>query len=138
MIDIVNKAKFKIDKEIVFQAVFDFFAFFPAKGDLTVVFVDEDEIRELNKKYRKKDKVTDILSFVDDGCEDNYWGELIICPQQIKKQASEFANNFNQELIFMISHGLLHLLGYEDESETGRLEMEKIGGDFMKEYYDKS
>ena len=135
MLEIVNKTDFKINKYIIEKAVLNFFEFFNKKGELTIVFVDENEIKKLNKKYRNKDKVTDILSFQeDDDC--SYFGELVICLKQIKNQASKFNNDFNTELIFMISHGILHLQGYEDETEKGILKMEKISTDFMKKYYD--
>lgn len=85
----------------------------------SIVFVDEDTIRDLNRKYRDIDKVTDVLSFA---FEDNqkieynkirFLGEIYICIPRMKNQAIEYGHNEERELGFLVVHGLLHLLGYD-------------------------
>ena len=93
--------------------------------------VGDKTIRKLNKIYRHKDKTTDILSF--DG-EDDFLGEIIINYAQIKRQAKKFNNTVKKELMFILAHGLLHLIGYDDKDEKGRLKMEKLGNEFIKKY----
>jgi len=66
--------------------------------DLSVAFVDKKKIKELNKKYRKKDKATDVLSFGEG------LNEVVICPAMIKNK---------KNLAEILIHGILHLLGYE-------------------------
>ncbi len=83
---------------------------------LTLVFVTSQRIRSLNKKFRGKDKPTDVLSFA--GTYRGHLGDLVLCPQVIKKQAKEHSLTFNQELAYMILHGILHLLGYEHEDSA--------------------
>lgn len=83
---------------------------------LTVVFVPASRIRRLNKLYRKKNKATDVLSFA--GTYPEHLGDLVLCPQVIKKQAKEHGLTFKLELAYMILHGLLHLLGYEHEASA--------------------
>jgi len=78
--------------------------------DLSIALVDPAGIKELNKKYRKQNRVTDILSFSYNGS-----GEIIICPQVVKKNAKKFALNFKKELAKVLIHGILHLLGYDHE-----------------------
>lgn len=85
--------------------------------EISIVFVSKAEIRKINRKYRKKDKSTDVLSFrydlkynVKDG--KNIIGEVILCPEVIKKSAKENGISFQKEMAFVLSHGVLHLLGF--------------------------
>lgn len=66
--------------------------------NLSVAFVNKNKIKELNKKYRKQDRITDVLSFGND------LNEIIICPAVIKTK---------KELAKVLIHGILHLLGYK-------------------------
>jgi len=92
------------------------------KYTLSIALIKEKEIRGLNKKYLKKDKPTDVLSFsqVSDFSEkikefENILGEVIICPQVVKKNAEDFNVPFEKELVKVLIHGILHLLDYEHE-----------------------
>ncbi len=83
------------------------------KRDFTIVFVDQKQIRKLNKTYRGKDYATDVLSF--EGDSKSSFGELVISPQVIKRQAKEHGLSMQDELGYMVLHGVLHLLGYDHE-----------------------
>jgi len=78
--------------------------------DLFITFVGSKEIQKLNKKYRKIDRPTDVLSFT---YINN--GEIILCPQIIKQNAERFGESFKKELIRVLIHGILHILGYNHE-----------------------
>ena len=89
------------------------------KSIFSIVFVDEETIRDLNRKYRDIDKVTDVLSFA---FEDNdrvdykdfrFLGEIYIWIPRMISQAKEYGHNETRELGFLTVHGLLHLLGYD-------------------------
>jgi len=82
--------------------------------ELSLVIVGENKIKELNKKYRKKNKVTDVLAF-DYGKQ----GEIFICLHQAKKQAKKIGHSLNKELAILLIHGILHLMGYEDQTKKG-------------------
>lgn len=84
------------------------------KPELTLVFLNMAAAKKINLQFRKKNYATDILSF--ESTELNVLGELILCPQVLKKQAKEHGLTFNQELTYMLIHGILHLLGYEHET----------------------
>jgi probable rRNA maturation factor len=129
MIDVVNKTRTKIDLKLVRRVVLRYLELNKEKRAVSVVFVGDKRIRDLNKKYRHKDKITDILSFEGDNY---FFGEIIIDYAQIKRQARIFSKNTKAELIFILIHGLLHLQGYDDMTEKGRLEMERLGEDFVK------
>jgi probable rRNA maturation factor len=89
------------------------------KVDISVVIVDEKEIHRLNKQYRKKDKPTDVLSFgsIKDflSIESFVLPEIVICPEEVKKNAEELNVTFKNELVKVLIHGILHLLDFDHE-----------------------
>ncbi|MGD1822110.1 MAG: rRNA maturation RNase YbeY [Pleomorphochaeta sp.] len=110
--------------------------------ELSISFVSDDEIQELNKVWRNKDMPTDILSFVqaDNVEEIEFWpsvendstvlGDLIISLEAIKRNCINFNVQFDEELDRILIHGVLHLLGYDhktnDSLEPMLLLQEKI------------
>ncbi|MBU4216300.1 rRNA maturation RNase YbeY [Candidatus Parcubacteria bacterium] len=129
MVDVVNKTRSNINLKLVEKVSSKFLELIKEKRDVSIVFVGDKRIQDLNKSYRHKDKVTDILSF--DGDRD-FFGEIIIDYAQIKRQAKIFSKSVKDELVFILIHGLLHLQGYDDKTEKGRLQMEKLGESFVK------
>ncbi len=90
-----------------------------SKMDLTIVFLDTAAAKKINREFRGKNYATDILSF--DG------GELVLCPQVLKRQAKEHRHSFNAELGYMLIHGVLHLKGFDHEkSKSAAAKMFKI------------
>ena len=72
--------------------------------DLSIALVGQGRIRELNKKYRKKNKATDVLSFQYNGS-----GEVVICLREVKKNAKKFKSAFEKELARVLTHGIKNL-----------------------------
>ena len=97
--------------------------------EISIAFVSDAEIKKINFTYRGINKATDVLSFAGEG---EYLGEIIIDYNQIKRQAADFKNSAEQELIFVLVHGLLHLLGYDDKKIKEREDMIKRGEKFIK------
>lgn len=98
-------------------------------AEISIVFLNETEMAEINKKYRGKDKATDVLSFPQDGFSlektgINFIGEMLVCPSKIKNQADLAGVSYNEEMIRIIIHGTLHLLGYDHE--ISKKEKEKM------------
>ena len=81
-----------------------------SETELSVALVGPGRMRKLNKKYLGKNRTTDVLSFPDNG-----FGEIVICPKEVKKNAKRFKSTFEKELALCLIHGLLHLLGYNHE-----------------------
>ncbi len=86
--------------------------------EVSVLLVDNEEIKKLNEEWRKKDKPTDVLSFPINeetpyGCK--ILGDIVISIPYAKEHAKEFGNSFKEEMIRLLAHGLLHLLGYDHE-----------------------
>lgn len=137
MIEINNLTKFRLDKKLytgVAKKVI--------KGEnkeiefknLSIAFVAPLEIQKANKKYRKKNKPTDVLSFGQANYSlpttnykllvANY--QLIICPEVVRQNATKFGNTFKKEMIKILIHGIMHLCGYDHEnSEAEAQKMEK-------------
>lgn len=100
-------------------------------AELSVTFVNKDEIQEINKNYRDKDRVTDVISFALEEDEPDIigldiprvLGDIIICTDVVKEQAESYNHSFERELGFLALHGFLHLLGYDHMNEEDEKEM---------------
>ncbi len=99
--------------------------------EVSVLVVDNDTIRELNRDYRNKDSATDVLSFpMEEDMEDNrepdviggpterMLGDIVISIEKAVEQAAEYGHSIERELAFLTVHGLLHLLGHEHEADA--------------------
>ena len=87
---------------------------------LTIVFKDEKEVHKLNKKFRFKDRSTDVLSFHP--VEPTSLGEIVLATQVVQLQADRNQHSFLNETGYLILHAILHLLGYEHESDPQKAE----------------
>ena len=87
---------------------------------LSIAFVDVKQSQKINNEYRNKNKPTNILSFSLRKNE----GEIIMCPGVIKKEAKNFDKTFEQFIILLVIHGMLHLKGLEHSSTMERAEKE--------------
>ncbi len=88
------------------------------KYSLSIAYVSENKSREINKKYRRKDRATNVLSFSLRKNE----GELLLCKAVIKKEAKNSNRIFEEWLSFLVIHGMLHLKGMEHGSTMERIE----------------
>jgi probable rRNA maturation factor len=99
--------------------------------EVSLTFVDDEQIRVLNREYRAKDTATDVLSFPQDD-EDGFMsipgmpqvlGDIVISLPRAEEQAETFGHSLEREVVYLAVHGLLHLLGFDHEDEEGRAEM---------------
>jgi len=108
------------------------------KGIVNLVFCDDKTVHRLNRDYRQKDKVTDVLTFTyyRDSVETrrgaSLLGEVIISIPQTKRQAKEYEVTFEGELYKLVIHGLLHLRGYDHEKEEDYRVMKLLEEKIMK------
>jgi probable rRNA maturation factor len=93
------------------------------KGSLTIKIAADEDVRQLNKKYRRKDCVTDVLSFpVHEKLPGGYYaGDILICWSAAEKQALENHHSLQKELLLLMIHGLLHLHGLDHEKDEGEM-----------------
>ena len=114
-----------------------------------VVFVSKEEIQALNSSTRGIDKVTDVLSYPtldgirgkvvnpkdfpleldDDG--NLFIGSIVVCEERAKEQAVEYGHSLTREITYLICHGLLHLLGYDHETDEDKREMRGLEEEIM-------
>ncbi len=95
----------------------------PEDAELSIALVRREDIKDLNEKYRGVSSSTDVLAFSLE--EDPLLGEVIISPEEAMEQAKVYGNSFDEELFLLLIHGILHLLGYEDETEEDKKKMER-------------
>lgn len=89
------------------------------KTELSIVVVSEKKIKEINKKYGKKEKETDVLSF---DYEDDL-KEIFICPSVVRKSAKKLNLDYNKEIVRVLIHGVLHIVGYDHEKSKKEAEI---------------
>lgn len=104
---------------------------FKIKKTISIALVSDVEIKEYNRVYRNKNKVTDVLSFILD--ENEVLGEIVISLSQAKRQAKQNKKTIKSELQWLTVHGILHLLGYDHEkSEKEYLRQKKEEEEILK------
>jgi probable rRNA maturation factor len=107
--------------------------------EISVILIDNDRIREINNEQRGIDKPTDVLSFpivdmyegeikssdgdfdMDEGCI--VLGDILISLEKAEEQSIEYGHSFERELIFLLTHGVFHLLGYDHDTEDREKKM---------------
>ncbi len=86
---------------------------------MTIAIVPDAHVRRLNHRFRRLDRPTDVLSFPSG--ERGYLGDVVIAAGVARRQAQEAGHSLHTELRVLALHGLLHLLGYDHETDTGRM-----------------
>jgi len=97
------------------------------KGYLSLVFADNEVIKELNRRYLKKNNPTDVLAFdlTDNFQPQELSAEVIISVEKAEENSKIFSTDLREELLLYIIHGLLHLSGFEDKTSLQKKEMRK-------------
>lgn len=95
--------------------------------EVSIAFIDDDAMKELNQKFRKKSKTTDVLTFPAD---DSYnepsatgrpLGDIVISVDQARRQAADEKHSLATEVRYLVLHGVLHALGYDHETDHGEM-----------------
>ena len=86
--------------------------------EVSIAFVDDDAMTSLNRKFRKKNKTTDVLTFPGD---DRFLGDIVISIDQARRQAVSEKHSVATEVRYLILHGVLHALGYDHETDHGEM-----------------
>lgn len=112
-------------------------------AEVGITFTDEASIHELNREYRGIDRPTDVLSFALEegdavdlaGLDEpipELLGDIVVCLPYAVRQAEEYGHPFTRELLFLVVHGLLHLLGHDHQSEDGERRMGAAAEQFLR------
>lgn len=126
--ELESLASFTLNKEEVKNAL------------VNVILVDNETIKEINKNYRQKDEITDVISFaLEEGetfptVDIRILGDIYVSVEKAKMQANEYKHSFKREISFLVVHGLLHLLGYSHETKELEAVMFKRQELILSEY----
>ena len=106
---------------------------------VSISAASKEEIQNLNKEYRKIDRVTDVLSFpvftveeignikdANNRLRQVELGDIIMCLDVVKQHSEEYETGLNREMLYMITHGICHLLGYDHIEESDKLKMRAL------------
>jgi len=121
MIEVNNTTRRSIDENLlkkIAQMVLKGEKF--KESGLSIALVGSDKMRKLNKQYRRKDKVANVLSFSE---SELGLGEVVLCPQEVEKDAKKYGMLFTEALAWMLVHGVLHLLNYDHEKDSDEKKM---------------
>ena len=143
MVEINNLTSVEIDQNFIKEIAQTILQKEKKEGILSIAFIGPGRMRKLNKKYRGKNRVTDVLAFEEKGLEPMPWsqelrkiqglGEVVICLREVKKNAKKFNEDFKKELARVLIHGILHLLGYDHEkSEKEAKKMKEKEEEYLK------
>lgn len=112
---------------------------FNENAEVSLSIVDKETIHKLNKDYRNVDRETDVLSFpMDEEAFDNegnpifLLGDIVICLDVARNQAAEFGHSLEREMMYLICHSTLHLLGYDHIEEDDKAKMRAKEKEVMK------
>lgn len=123
-IEVVGKA-LQVYKPVLVKKGKQIAVLLKIRKPIDVFLVDGETMRKLNKKYRKKNKSTNVLSFTAPlNFPIDVLGEIYLDPKYIEKK--------NEDMTFMMLHGVLHILGYDHERNSDRIVMEKKEKQLMK------
>ena len=133
LLDVVELATFVIEREDL-----------PDNAEVSISFVTNEEIHALNREWRGVDRPTDVLSFECDGVDDDMpivagetWelGDVVVAPDVAESQAPLYGLSFADETSLLITHGLLHLCGYDHMEDDEAQVMEARERELLSDYW---
>jgi len=132
-VNFFNETKLKVKE---YQHLIDsIFKPMGSKKEFNIIFVDNDEIRRINREFRKIDKVTDVISFANiddpDIIKTNELGDIFICLDRAFMQAKDYGHSISREVAFLAVHGYLHLCGYDHMTKEDEEVMFKKQDDIL-------
>ena len=144
MLEINNLTTTKIDENLLKEIAEIVLKGEKKEGNISLALIGPNRMRKLNKKYRGKNRVTDVLAFEEKGLTSQPWsqelqkiqglGEVVICLREVKKNSKRLNEPFEKELARVFIHGILHLLGYDHEkSEEEAKKMKEKEEYYLKE-----
>lgn len=103
-------------------------------GDISYIFCSDSYLLEVNKQYLEHDYLTDIITF-DYTEGDSISGDVFISTDRVKDNAIEFNVSYGEELLRVLSHGVLHLIGFNDKNESDQEEMTRQENESILDYH---
>lgn len=103
-------------------------------GEIVYAFFDDKDLKELNNKYLNHDCFTDVISF-NDSIGSVLNGNIAVSIERVKENSSRYKTSFDDELLRVMVHGLLHFMGYKDSSEKETQQMRDKEDDNLKTFH---
>ena len=103
-------------------------------SSLPINFISSDEITIINQKYLKHNYSTDIITFNYSGNLNNLDGEIFISYEDAESNSTRYKNTLNEEILRLVIHGMLHLIGYDDIKEKDFKKMKKLENQLLNKY----
>ncbi len=116
MIRVINRSGEKIDENELKDLIHPILKEEIGDVNVNIVFVTADEIKSLNRKFMGVEEPTDVLTFPYH--DKDIYGEIIVCPEVVRNNAERFSTSYEDELMTVVIHGILHLAGYDHEREN--------------------
>ena len=107
--------------ECEFDPLLEQIADFLGAGDVELVFVNDDEMRKINREHRGINKATDVLSFPYEQVSGGLMGSVLISTDTASRVAGELGHSIECEIALLFLHGVLHILGYDHEIDSGQM-----------------
>ena len=107
--------------ECEFDPLLEQIADFLGAGDVELVFVNDDEMRKINREQRGIDKATDVLSFPYEQVPGGLMGSVVISTDTASRVAAGLGHSIECEIALLFLHGILHILGYDHEIDDGQM-----------------
>lgn len=104
------------------------------EGEINYIFCDDDYLLEINQQYLNHDTLTDIISF-DYSVGKELHGDIFISVERVRENAADFGVSFEEELLRVLSHGVLHYCGYKDKTESDETVMRQKEDEKMKMFH---
>ena len=104
------------------------------EGEINYIFCDDDYLLEINRQYLDHDTLTDIISF-DYSVGKELHGDIFISVERVRENAADFGVSFEEELLRVLSHGVLHYCGYKDKTESDEMVMRQKEDEKMKMFH---
>lgn len=128
-LNIIDQLPEGVETKLLEEAARATYKYLSDDFEVNLKYVTAAEIRQLNKTYREKDAVTDVLSFnVELESSD---GDIAVYFEELKKDADEWSLKISEMAAFLLVHGMLHLAGYDHTNDEDRDRMEKAEGEIL-------
>lgn len=107
---------------------------------LSLLLTNNENIRVVNRDYRGKDQETDVISFAYLEVEEEFYspyitlGDIVISLEKVEEQAKEYGHSFRREFYYVLTHGILHLLGYDHIDEEDKVDMRKKEEEILEKH----
>ena len=116
MIELENRTSLQVDKDFLNKIALTL-----TNKEIELIITSDEEMKQINTEYRNIDKSTDVLSFPYADMPMSPLGSIVISDYHVKMKAKEFLHDNSDELALLFIHGLLHIIGYDHETDTGEM-----------------